>query len=269
MFIGAIVGDIIGSRFKLNNYLSKDFDLFTPDCTFTGNTVMMLAIAELLTFAKGHKGSLFLHTGAPYYLKKYGKLHPNVGYESQFSEWLFSTDDSQYNGFCSCAATRIIPAAFVYSNDSRPQGLLPLVDCITEVTHNHPEGLKGAEATAYCVWDALHGKSKEEIRAYITNDFYSLDFNLDSIRNTYCFSETCQNTVPQAIVAFLESTDFEDAIRNAISIGGDSATLACITGGIAGAFYGVPREFEEKAAEFLTPDLWNTVERFRSKYNLF
>lgn len=240
--IGAIIGDIVGSVYEWDNIKTKDFPLFRQDCFFTDDTVMTLAIAEGLM----NGGSSDDFAAA---MKKYGRLYPDAGYGSRFSGWLGSDYSNPYNSWGNGSAMRVSAIGWAFDT-------LELVEEYAEtsaaVTHNHPEGIKGAKATAACIFLARNGKSKDEIKTYIESTYgFDLDRTLDEIRPIYQFNESCQETVPEAIIAFLESVDFEDAIRNAISLGGDSDTLAAITGSIAEAAYGVPEEVKGQALGFL------------------
>ena len=179
--------------------------------------------------------------------------------------WLFLDGHEPYNSFGNGAAMRISPVAYAARDLDEAKLLSGLV---TGVTHNHPEGLKGAEATAVCTWMALHGSGKDEIEQVISAEYYDLRFTLDEIRPAYEFDVTCQGTVPQAIKAFLEAKDFEDAVRNAVSLGGDSDTLAAITGAIAGAYYKIPNVMREKTVQLLTPSLKAILDRFEAKYDI-
>lgn len=260
--IGAIIGDIVGSRFEFNNHRSKDFELFTDECFVTDDSIMTLAVAKAImetcrTFESSVVTSGFsdefysvLERNTIRYMQEIGRKYPNCGYGSRFYQWIFSQNPQPYGSFGNGAAMRISPVGFAARSEEEA---VKMSKVVTSVSHNHAEGIKGAEATVIAIFMARTGSSKEEIRSRITRDYYELDFTLDEIRDTYEFDETCQGTVPQAIEAFLESTSFEDAIRNAISIGGDSDTLAAITGGIAEAYYGVPIDMEEKALTYLDP----------------
>ena len=260
--IGAIVGDIVGSRFEFNNHRSKDFALFAEECFVTDDSIMTLAVAKAIietcrTFESSVVTSGFsddfysvLERNTIRYMQEIGRKYPNCGYGSRFYQWIFSDNPRPYNSFGNGAAMRISPVGFVARSEEEA---VKMAKVVTSVSHNHVEGVKGAEATVIAIFMARTGSSKEEIRSRITRDYYELDFTLDEIRDTYEFNETCQGTVPQAIEAFLESTSFEDAIRNAISIGGDSDTLAAITGGIVDAYYGVPTDIKEKALTYLDP----------------
>jgi type I restriction enzyme M protein len=240
--IGAIIGDIIGSRFEFNNHRSKDFELFTDECFVTDDSIMTIAVAKALMESK--EDYLDLSEQAIKWMQELGRPYPNCGYGGSFYNWIYSDNPKPYNSFGNGAAMRVSPVGWVAKT---PLQVVILARKVTEISHNHPEGIKGAVATAMAIYMARNGKSKEEIREYIGREFYEINFTLDEIRETYQFNETCQDTVPQAFQAFFESTSFEDAIRNAISIGGDSDTLAAITGSVAEAYYGMPGWMKEKA----------------------
>lgn len=265
---GAIIGDIVGSRFEFNDHRSKDFALFAPGCSVTDDSIMTLAVAKaLMETAKEIEAGFadccqLLSELTIRYMQGIGRKYPNCGYGGMFYRWMFTDNPQPYNSFGNGAAMRISPVGFVAGSEAEA---VRLSEAITAVTHNHPEGLKGAEATVIAIFMARQGKSKEEIKARISAAYYPLDFSIDQIRPTYKFNETCQETVPQAIQAFLESRSFEDAIRTAISLGGDSDTIAAITGGIAEAFYGVPENLRSMAMGYLDPELKNIAE----EWNLF
>jgi len=253
--IGAIIGDIVGSIYEWNNIKTKDFPLFSPGCFFTDDTVMTLAIAEGLI--NGGSAEDFIAA-----IKKYGRLYPDSGYGGRFGSWLFSDDINPYNSWGNGSAMRVSPVAWAFDILSEVE---KYAEISAAVTHNHPEGIKGAQATAAAIFLARKGKTKEEIKAYIENKYgYNLNRSIDEIRPNYRFNESCQETVPEAIIAFLESVDFEDAIRNAISLGGDSDTLAAITGSIAEAAYGIPKEIKEKALSILDQGLHDLYRQTQS-----
>lgn len=229
--IGAVIGDVIGSVYEWNNIKTTAFDLFHPKCDFTDDTVLTIAVADCLINQKEFGKTIWL----------YGRTYEGRGYGRSFKKWLQEEHLQPYGSFGNGSAMRASAVGFVYQE---LETVLEVAKQTAEVTHHHPEGIKGAQATAAAVALARQGASKQEIKAYISQTFgYDLNFTLDAIRPTYTFDVSCQGSVPQAIVAFLESTDFENAIRLAISIGGDSDTIACITGAIAAAYYKqIPKE---------------------------
>lgn len=257
MMLGAIVGDIVGSRFEFDNYRAKDFEFFNDKCFATDDTIMTLAICTALDQCKPDYSDL--EKQAVGWMQDFGRMYPNAGYGSKFTRWIDSIDPQPYNSWGNGSAMRVSPVAYIAKSIEEVKELSYKVTC---VTHNHPEGIKGAEAAAVATYMALHGASKEEIRDVIENEYYDIDFTLGEIRDTYEFNESCQDTVPQALQAFFESESFEDAIRNAISIGGDSDTLGAITGAVAGAYYGVPEEIGEKAMAYLDITGKAVVKRF-------
>jgi len=247
--LGAIIGDIAGSRFEFNNHRSKDFELFSKGCSATDDSIMTLAVAKAILSCNGDWERL--GENAVNYMQTIGRKYPGCGFGGMFRKWVFDDDPMPYNSFGNGAAMRVSPCGFIAQSEDEAKLLARKV---TEVTHNHPEGLKGAEAAAVAIFLARNGTAKQEIKERMEK-YYALVFTLDGIRESYKFNETCQETVPQAIAAFLESDSFEDAIRNAISIGGDSDTLAAITGGIAEAYYGVPPDLKRKALAYLDQEL--------------
>ena len=253
--IGAIAGDIIGSVYEWNRIKTKRFELFSPDCCFTDDSVLTIALADAILNQKDYGVTM----------KSYYRRYPDAGYGGSFHQWARSRENKPYNSWGNGAAMRISPVGFAFE---RLEEVLSKAKEYTEITHNHPEGIKGAQATASVIFLAKTGKSKNEIRGFIEKSFgYNFSKTLDEIRPTYRFDESCKGTVPQAITAFLESTDFEDAIRNAISLGGDSDTLACITGGIAQAFYGgVSGVIVEKVKTILDSRLNAVVDQFMTRY---
>ena len=249
--IGAIIGDIIGSRFEFKNIRTKTFDLFSGGwrrCAFTDDTVMTIAVAKALSkYKKITELEKFKKTLVRT-MHQVGVRYPLCGYGQRFSAWLFCGLRKPYNSYGNGSAMRVSPVAW-YANSLEETEALAKASA--EVTHNHPEGIKGAQAIASAIYLARTGKTKEEIRQYIIENYYQIDFTLDKIRPTYRFNETCQGSCPQALQAFFESTSFEDAIRNAISIGGDSDTIAAMTGSIAEAYYGIPEDIKTKALSYL------------------
>lgn len=259
--LGSIIGDIVGSRFEWDNHRDKEFEFLTHNCFTTDDSVMSLAIAQAIIVSKPDYSDL--SKNAVECMQAVGRNYPNCGYGSSFQDWVFSDAPKPYHSYGNGAAMRVSAAGFAANSLNEAKMLSKKV---TEVTHNHPEGLKGAEATAVAIYMAKSGSSILEIRDYINKNYYQMNFTLDEIRDTYEFNETCQNTVPQALEAFFESTGFEDAIRNAISIGGDSDTLAAICGGIAEAYYGVPTDIRKHALTFLDQKLLQLLVVFENKY---
>ena len=244
--LGAMIGDIAGSRFEWDNIKTKDFELLHPACRMTDDSIMTLAVAKAIL--ESHETGSDLGESAVFRMQKLGRRFPYAGFGGHFRRWLTDPNPRPYGSYGNGAAMRVSPAGFAASSLEEAKALSRAV---TEVTHNHPEGIKGAEATACIIYLARTGKTKEEIRSFVREHYYPLDFTLDEIRPAYTFDVSCQGSVPQAIEAFLESTDFEDAIRNAVSIGGDSDTIAAIAGGMAEAFYGIPGALREKALGYV------------------
>ena len=276
--LGAIIGDIVGSVYEFNNIKTKDFELFKPDCRFTDDTVMTCAVADAIMNGGSEKDFILS-------MKKYGRMYPHAGYGGRFRVWLRSKDTEPYNSFGNGSAMRVSPCAWVMDCDHYARtGMWPSRDLArlsASVTHNHPEGIKGALAVCDAIfmarfyfrgWNIEYSKPidsdpdecKRRIKEHIEEEYgYDLSVSLDSIRKDYEFDETCQGSVPQTIIAVLESTDFEDAIRNVISIGGDSDTIAAITGSIAEAAYGIPDDIKEKAFAYLDEPLKDVLRRWK------
>ncbi len=254
--IGAVIGDVIGSVFEWNNIKTTDFDLFNPKCDFTDDSVLTIAIADCILNKKDFAKTIW----------EYGRKYRGRGYGGSFRNWLQEDNLKPYGSYGNGSAMRASAVGFAF-NDI--ETVLKVAKQSAEVTHNHPEGIKGAQATATAIFLARLGKSKQEIKDYLTETFkYNLDFTLDEIRPTYKFDVTCQGSVPQAIVAFLESADFESAIRLAISIGGDSDTIACITGGIASAFYKhIPTEIMDFVVDKLPSEYIEIMNKFEEQYD--
>ena len=254
--IGAIIGDIVGSRFEWDNYRATDFEFAHEECFFTDDSVMTIAVAEWL-MAKDMKYTnryIYDHAGddlAPI-LREWGLRYPNAGYGGMFYFWIFSRDTNMhkpYNSYGNGSGMRVSPVGF-YARSLKEA--LKLAEESAEVTHNHPEGIKGAQAIASAIYLARMGKSKQEIKEYIESEFdYDLSRTCDEIRPDYCFNETCQGCCPEAIIAFLEGKSFIDVIRTAVSLGGDCDTLTCIAGSVAEAFYGVPEELKAECRKRL------------------
>lgn len=274
--IGAIIGDIVGSRFEFDNHRSTEFEFFNEECFVTDDSIMTLAVAKaiietdkeiIIDDVIKRQDEIYLNRlsqNTIKYMQLIGRKYPDCGYGGNFGQWIFSRNPLPYNSYGNGAAMRISP---IYEVAGSIGEVRLLAKAVTEISHNHEEGIKGAEAIAVAAFLARTGHDKEKIKKYIEAHYYILDFTLDEIRDTYQFNETCQETVPQAIQAFWESKSFEDAIRKAISIGGDSDTVAAITGSIAEAYYGVPDDLINKALKYMNADLiniwneWNTKER--------
>lgn len=261
--LGAIVGDVVGSIYEFDNHRSKDFELVTERCFVTDDSIMTLAVCKAVMEHKRTREPLGPLTIR--YMQEIGRPYPYCGYGGRFMDWMYSDEPKPYNSYGNGAAMRVSPV--VYAARSFEEAIRMSRE-VTEVTYNHPEGIKGAEATVAAMWMAANGKTKKEIGDYIHTNYYDLHFTIDEIRPTYQFNETCQNTVPQAIEAFLESTDFEDAIRTAISVGGDSDTLAAITGAIAGVYYGIPQHIARTVFDKLDPRLQGILNEFERAWVL-
>ena len=254
--LGAIIGDIIGSVYEKASLKTTEFELFTEDSCFTDDTVLTIASADCLL----NRGNYSL------YYQKYGKKYPVAGYGGTFKNWMYSTDPQPYNSWGNGSAMRISPVAYVFDN---------LEDTLTEaeksasVTHNHPEGIKGAQAVAAAIFLAKNGKTKTEIKEYVSNQFaYNLERKIIDIRPAYKFDVSCQGSVPEAIIAFLESSDFESSIRLAISLGGDADTQAAIAGSISVAFYKeIPENLIVESKNRLPKEFLDVIDRFYSKYS--
>ncbi len=256
--IGAIAGDIIGSRFEFNNIKSKDFELFSEKSRFTDDTVLTLATADSLLNRKP-----YLET-----YKSWPLEYPNRGYGHHFNKWMHSKSPFPYNSWGNGSAMRISPVAWAFDDAEK---VLEEAKKSARITHNHPEAIKGAQAVALAVFMARQQASKEDIAKEISKRFeYDLSRNLDDIRPEYQFNVSCQGSVPEAIIAFLESTDFEDAIRNAVSLGGDSDTIACICGGIAHAFYReIPSLIIKGITICLNEEMISVIDRFIEQYAVY
>lgn len=255
--LGAIVGDVIGSVHEGAGTKTKDFPLFVPRSTFTDDSVLTVAVAEWILTGQNLVDLLHAYTEA----------YPGRGYGGFFYHWAKARVREPYNSFGNGAAMRVSPVGFAFET---MEEVLAWSKRSAVVTHNHPEGIRGAQASAAATYLARRVHDKDQIRRTLESQFgYDLSARLEQIRPTYGFDETCQGTVPQALAAFFESTSFEDAIRNAISLGGDADTLACITGGIAEAYYGgVPQELAAPVMAVLDKRLVAVVDRFRERYSL-
>lgn len=259
---GAILGDIIGSPFEFSEIRqkSKDFELFSDKSKFTDDTVMTIAVADAILRTGGAKDGRILFKNVAKAMLYYGKKYPHAGYGGGFRRWLKSDNPKPYNSFGNGSAMRVSAAGWIFNSmfDTRECARMT-----ARPTHNHPEGVKGAMAVASAIFLARKGSSKEEIKNYIDYEFYyDLSRSLEDVRENCVFDETCPVSVPEAIIAFLESENFEDAIRNAVSLGGDTDTQAAIAGSIAEAFYGVPENLIQKCREYLPQEFLDVIDKF-------
>jgi ADP-ribosylglycohydrolase len=258
LILGAVSGDIIGSVYEFHNVKRKDFELFTPKTKFTDDSILTVATMEVLLSGGSTDDYIRLY-------QYYGKKYPNRGWGNRFHYWIYAADPEPYGGLTNGSAMRASPIGWAFDT---AEEVLAEAEKSASVSHNHPEGIKGAQAAALAVFYARNGVSKNDIKQNITDRFgYNLERNCNQILEDYSYDDTCDGTVPEAVTAFLESTDYEDAIRLAISLGGDSDTLACITGGIAEAFYGnVPSQIAENVRSILPGELLNVIAKFSAKY---
>ncbi len=253
--IGAIAGDIIGSVYEHHPIKTKDFPLFQPRSRFTDDSVLTVAIADALLGGRPYRDAV----------RAWGRRYPHAGYGGSFVRWLFADDPRPYHSWGNGSAMRVSPVGWAFGSEDE---VLRQARLSAEITHDHPEGIKGAQATALAVYLARTGADKETLRARIQTEFgYDLGRTVEDIRPGYAFDVSCQGTVPEALIAFLDAGSYEEATRNAVSLGGDSDTLACIAGGVAAAFYsGVPDPVRAEVRARLTPDLWRVVEAFERRY---
>jgi len=255
--LGAIAGDIVGSVYENLRTKRKDFALFTPVSTFTDDSVLTIAVADAIL------------TGRDYgpVIKSYARQHPLRGYGPRFIVWMASPQLEPYNSFGNGAAMRVSPVAHAFASEEE---VLLEAKYTAECTHSHPEGIKGAQATALAIFMARQGAAKEAIRREIENCFgYNLSRSIDEIRPDYRPDVTCQGSVPEAIIAFLDSSSFEDAIRNAVSLGGDADTQACIAGAIAEAYYrSIPASILHQVQKRLSKSLWQTTQEFILRFGI-
>ena len=258
---GAILGDMIGSPFEFDRGdKTKEFDLFSRGCQFTDDSVMTAAVAEALIEAGPDASKEEIEEAVIIHMQDWGKRYPDAGYGGRFYYWLKKRNPKPYHSFGNGSAMRVSAVGWLYPTLERTREVAAYT---AEVTHNHPEGIKGAEATASCIFLARNGADKEKIKAYVTEEFgYDLDRTLDEIRPFYHHVESCQQTVPEAIIAFLESEDYEDAVRNAVSLGGDTDTLGAITGSIAEAYYDMPAVLRAECRSRVSEDILGVMQMF-------
>jgi ADP-ribosylglycohydrolase len=253
--LGSIAGDVIGSVYEGNATKSPAFPLFHEDCVYTDDTVLTVAVADCLLHDTDYVAAF----------KRYGRAYPSAGYGGTFFDWLFSASTQPYNSYGNGSAMRVSPVGFAFDSEER---VLAEAKRSAEVTHNHPEGIKGAQAAALAIFLARTDAPKDRIRDEIQSRFnYDLNRNLADIGRHYSFDVTCQGSVPESIIAFLESLDFEDAVRKAVALGGDSDTMACITGGIAQAFYKtIPTQIVSTVRSKLPPEFLSILDEFNEKF---
>jgi ADP-ribosylglycohydrolase len=255
LILGSIAGDIIGSVFEFSNVKTVNFNLFCRKSTFTDDSVLTVATMDAILNQKGYSETY----------QAYGRNYPDRGYGGNFGSWIYSKNPKPYNSWGNGSAMRVSPVGW-YGNSL--DDVMAEARKSAEVTHNHPEGIKGAQSVAAAIYMARNGKSKDEIKDFITETFgYNLDRKIEDIRPDYEFDESCQGSVPEAIIAFLKSTDFENAIRLAVSLGGDSDTIACITGGIAEAYYrAIPDDIVSNIFKILPVEMIDIIDKFSLLY---
>lgn len=254
---GASIGDVVGSRWEFNNIKTKDFELFGKGCYATDDTVMTCAVADILVNKKQNNKDKIIDT-----LKKWGKKYPDAGYGGHFYDWVLGSDREPYNSYGNGSAMRVSAAGWIGKTEKEVKNLSRKV---TEVTHNHPEGIKGAEVTAMCIYYARNGKSRDFIKQYV-EQYYNLDFDYEELVKTYKHAEEiCQNTVPQAIYCFLISHSFEDCLRTTISIGGDCDTTAAISCAIVEAYYGSCDGLEKYVRNYLTEEMYEILSKVKTR----
>lgn len=260
---GAILGDIIGSPFEFDRGdKTKDFKLFSRRSHFTDDSVMTLAVCEALLKVGQDATVKEIGDTVISSMQSWGRRYPHEGYGGYFRRWLTARHPEPYNSFGNGSSMRVSAAGWLYDSLEKTR---VVAKATANVTHNHPEGIKSAEATASAIFMARNGSSKEEIKKYIENEFhYDLNRTLDEIRPSFHMDETCQKTVPEAIIAFLEARDFEDAIRNAVSLGGDTDTLGAITGSIAEAYFGISETLISECRNRINKDMRDVVDAFYS-----
>lgn len=270
MLYGAFIGDIVGVPYEFQPCDTKDFKLFSPYSRYSDDTVMTVAVADAMVHSIGftEEQTKVVLTEK---LQEWGKKYPGAGYGSAFGSWLYFKDPKPYNSWGNGSAMRVSSVAWLYNTLEEVE---EKAKWTAEITHNHPEGIKGAQATASAIFLARSGKSKKEIKAYIEEKYgYDLNRTIKEIKKSgYLFEVSCQKSVPEAIIAFLESDSFEDAIRNAVWLNGDADTQACIAGAIAEAFYGIPDNFMVECRSRLPQefiDVHNICERYEQNPNSF
>jgi len=253
--MGAIAGDIVGSVYEHRPIKTTDFPLFQPHSRFTDDSVLTVAVADAILNGRPYRDAVL----------RWGRRYPRAGYGGAFVRWLQADEPAPYHSWGNGSAMRVGPVGWAFDDEDE---VLRQAKLSAEITHDHPEGIKGAQATALAVYLARTGADKATIRARIRTEFgYDLARTVESIRPAYRFDVSCQGTVPEALIAFLDADFYEGAVRNAVSLGGDADTLACIAGAVAEAFYGgVPESIRAEVRARLPPDLWAVVEAFERRY---
>ena len=259
--LGAILGDVIGSVYEWKNIKTTSFPLFRPGCTPTDDSVMTIAVADGLMRAWGEDKET-IKKSVISSMQYYGRKYPHAGYGGSFSRWLGSSNPEPYNSWGNGSGMRVSSVGWLFDNLAEVESMAALT---AEVTHNHPEGIKGAQVIAACVFLARAKNDKETIRKYIEEQYgYDLSVPLDDIRPWYSFDVSCQGSVPQAVRAFLEGNSYEEAVRLAVSIGGDSDTIACMAGAIAEGYYGIPEDIKKEGLTYIDPFLQGKIKKFCS-----
>lgn len=260
---GAIIGDIIGSRFEFDRgSKSREFELFTPRCNFTDDTVMTVAVAEALMNAGKDSDEKTIKSELIKSMKMWGQRYPDAGYGGRFIRWVLSEEPKPYGSYGNGSGMRVSSVGWLYDSLERTR---EVARWTAEVTHNHPEGIKGAESVAAAIFMARNGASKDEIKKYIEDEFgYNLNRTLDEISPSYHHVEDCMRTMPEAFTCFLEADSYEETVRNVMYIGGDTDTLAAIAGAVAEASWGIPEDIIDSGMNFLSSDILDVVLKFKS-----
>lgn len=261
--LGAILGDIIGSRYEFSSTgINKDFELYTDESTYTDDTVMTLAIADALMSVKDRNDENEVKSMIIRKMKEYGRRYRYVGYGHVFNKWLISESDKPYGSYGNGSAMRVSAIGYMYDN---LEDTIRAARWSAEVTHNHIEGIKGATATAAIIFLARKGKDKKYISEYIKNNYdYNIDTSLDDVSLKHEHVESCMDSLPKAIISFLEGNSFIEVIRNAVSLGGDTDTIGAIAGAMAESYYGIPQEYDYIYLNELDDDMLNTVINFKN-----
>ena len=261
--IGAILGDMIGAPYEFDRGdKTKDFPLFSWESHWTDDTVMTIAVAEALMDSKDETPDVKIRANLVKSMRKWGMMYPDAGYGGMFYRWLRMMNPEPYGSYGNGSAMRVSSAGWLYDTLEETRHMARQT---AYVTHNHPEGIKGAEATAGAIFLARTGKSKKEIKKYVEGLDYDLSRTCDDIRPEFYHIESCQTTIPAAMAAFLEGEDYEDVVRNAVSLGGDADTVACVAGSIAEAYYGIPKWIIERGWERLTQKMLQVLNRFEKE----